>query len=68
MSNQRIEIGEYVDVLINEGTGLLQSLLVKYIPQATGDSWIFEETSGALLYVQTFHYIRQQSQKLGGDK
>jgi hypothetical protein len=61
MSSNRIEIGDEVDVAISDGTGIFQSCIVKYIPQASGDSWVFEyPRGGVLLYVQTFLYIMQK--------
>lgn len=60
MNNNRIKIGDEVEVLVSEGVGLFQSCIVQYIPGSPGDSWIFKLPYGDILYVQTFLYIRKK--------
>ena len=44
MSEDKIEIGDMVRVDIhNAKLTLTSSATVKYVPQATGDSWIFKD-------------------------
>lgn len=55
MKNNSIEINDPVLVFLNPQTCF--DGIVKYIPVATGDSWVITDSSGRPHYVQTFQEI-----------
>jgi len=63
MSNNRIEVGDIVDVCFLGDQGL-SGMEVLDMPVATGDCWDLKRVrDGKIFYVQTFEYISLMKKK-----
>ncbi len=51
--SERINIGDTVDVHFATSESLFECIVL-YMPAATGDSWILQDTEGNVFYVQIF--------------
>lgn len=54
--NERISIGDKVTVTLYIGENVERNFVgvVKYVPVATGDSWVFLDSLNNIRYVQSF--------------
>lgn len=54
MDENKIEVGDFVDVdFVNKTIGLRRAEVL-YVPQATGDGWILKTGGGRLVYINLF--------------
>ena len=46
-----IEVGDMVSVEMNGGEWYLPSVQVQWKPNGPGDSWVFQEKDGTMIYI-----------------
>lgn len=57
MENDKIEVGDFVDVHFIKSESLFQAEVL-YTPAATGDCWHLKDYRGQIHYVQLFETMR----------
>ena len=55
MSKYKLEVGDNATVFFTQDNYF--DGVIRYIPQATGDAWVFTDKNENLVYVQTYECI-----------